>query len=64
MSLQSKWQYLQRTVPGVGKHMGEIEQALSMEFLPALFGGPVDANLREVLMHSVKRGGLGIMDPT
>ena len=28
MLLQSEWQYLQRTVPGVGTLMGPIEEAL------------------------------------
>ena len=28
VSLQIEWQYLQRTVPGVGSQMGTIEDAL------------------------------------
>ena len=44
--------------------MGPIEDALREDFLPALFGGEeVSANLREILDHSVKRGGLCIPDP-
>ena len=39
MSLQSEWQYLQRTVPGVGILMGPIEEALREKFFPALFRG-------------------------
>eukprot|EP00957_Ditylum_brightwellii_P116202 8863407-Ditylum_brightwellii.AAC.1 len=38
MSLQAEWQYLQRTVPGVGEHMGELERVLTEKFIPALFG--------------------------
>ena len=38
MSLQLEWQYLQRTVPGVGTLMGPIEEALREKFFPALFG--------------------------
>ena len=38
MSLQLKWQYLQRIVPGVGTLMGPIEEALRYKFFPALFG--------------------------
>ena len=64
MSLHIKWQYLQRTVPGVRYLMGPIEDALREAFFPTLFGGEeVSANLREILGYSVKRGGLGIADP-
>ena len=64
VSLQLEWQYLQRTVPGVGSLMGPIEDSLRDAFLPALFGGEeVSTNLREILFHSVKRGGLGIPYP-
>ena len=37
--LQLEWQYLQRTVPGVGTLMVPIEEALREKFFPALFGG-------------------------
>ena len=39
MSLQSEWQYLQSTVPGVGTLMGPIEEALRDKCFPLLFGG-------------------------
>ena len=39
MSLQLEWQYLQRTVPGVGTLMGPIEEALREKFFPSLFRG-------------------------
>ena len=39
MSLKLEWQYLQRTVSGVGTLMGPIEEALKEKFFPALFGG-------------------------
>ena len=39
MSFQLKWQYLQRTVPGVGTLIGPIEEAQRDKFFPALFGG-------------------------
>ena len=38
ISLQLEWQYLQRTIPGVGPLMGTIEEALQEKFSPALFG--------------------------
>ena len=39
MSLQSEWQHLQRTVPGVGTLMVPIEEALRDKFFLSLFGG-------------------------
>ena len=64
MSLQLEWQYLQRTVPGVGNLMGTIEEALREKFFPALFRGEeINANFRKILGHSVKHGGLCITDP-
>ena len=48
MSLQSEWQYLQRTVPGVGTLMGPIEEALREKIFPLLFGGEeIDADFRK-----------------
>ena len=64
MLLQPEWQYLQRTVPGVGTLMGPIEEALRQKFFPSLFRGEeITADFREILGHSVKHGGLGIPDP-
>ena len=64
MSLQSEWQYLQRTVPGVGTLMGPIEEALREKFFPSLFRGEeIDADFRKILGHGFKHGGLGIPDP-
>ena len=64
MSLQLEWQYLQRTVTGVGTLMGPIEEALREKFFPALFRGEeINADIRKILAHSVKNGGLGIPDP-
>ena len=64
MSLQSEWQYLQSTVPGIGTLMGPIEESLRDKFFPELFrGGEINANFRKILDHSVKNVGLGIPDP-
>ena len=64
MSLQSEWQYLQRTVPGVGTLMGPIEEALREKMFPSLSRGEeIDADFRKILGHGVKHGGLGIPDP-
>ena len=64
MLLQLEWQYLQRTVPGVGNLMGPIEEALREKLSPSLFGGEdITANFWQILGHSIKHGGLGILDP-
>ena len=61
---QIEWQYLQRTVPGVGSLIGVIEDSIREAFFPALFRGEeVSVDLREILVHSVKHGGLGVPDP-
>ena len=44
--------------------MVHIEDTLREALFPALFGGEeVSDDLREILGHSVKHGGLGIPDP-
>ena len=45
ISLKSEWQYLQRTVPGVGTLMGPIEEALRGKMFPSLFRGGGDHSL-------------------
>ena len=45
--LQSEWQYLQRTVPGVGTLMGPIEEALRENFSPRYWGGGYHSRLSE-----------------
>ena len=64
MSLQLKCQYLQRNVPRVGTLMSPIVEALREKFFPALFGGEeINADFRKILYHTVKHGGLVILDP-
>ena len=65
MSLQIKWQYLQRTFPGVGTMMGHIEEALREKFFPTLFrgGGGINADFCQILVQNVKNGGLFIPYP-
>ena len=61
MSLQLECNYLQSTVPEVDSLMGPIEYALREAFFPAiLLREEVSTDLREILGHIVKHGGLGI----
>ena len=44
--------------------MGTIEEALREKFFPAQFGGEeINADFRQILVHSVKHGSLGMPDP-
>ena len=64
MSLQLEWNYLQRTVPGVGTLMSPIEEALREKFFPVLFWGEeIESDVRQILGHIVNHGGLGIPEP-
>ena len=61
--LQFEWNYLQRTVPGIGTLMGPIKEALRDKFFPTLFGGKeINAIFRKILGQSVNHGGLVIPD--
>ena len=47
MSLQLKWQYLQRTDASFGTLMGTIEEAIREKLFPALFRGEdIDTDFR------------------
>ena len=49
-----EWQYLQRTVPGVGTLMGRIEEALREKFFPSLFRGEeITAYFWKILGHII-----------
>ena len=38
MSLQHEWQYVARTVPGIGHLFAPVERAIRNNFLPTLLG--------------------------
>jgi hypothetical protein len=65
-SLQAEWQYLQRVTPHIDQAFAPVEAAIAQHFLPALFNASVDdvAKLRPLLALPVRKGGLGIPDPT
>ena len=61
MSLQLKWQYLQRTIPVVGTLIGPIEEVLREKFFPAQFGaGEINTKFWQILGHSANHGSFGI----
>jgi len=64
--LQNEWQYLQRVVADTGPFFEPLEKAIQCHFLPALLGlgaGDIDGKYRELLMHSVMKGGLVVRNP-
>ena len=65
-SLQSEWQYLSRCVPGVGVHLQPVEDAIRKHLIPALFQTTPDRvsdEMRLLLSHGVKQGGMNIRNP-
>jgi len=66
ISLQAEYQYVQRVVPGTAEFFAPVEAAIRTLFIPALLGiqaNEVDADLRDILSHSVKNGGMAIRNP-
>eukprot|EP00956_Cyclotella_meneghiniana_P030419 scaffold76449_cov22-Cyclotella_meneghiniana.AAC.1 len=64
MSLQHEWQYVARTVPGIGHLFAPIERAIRQHFLPILLGEEaITGEMRELLAQGVKQAGLGIRNP-
>ena len=49
-----------RTIPDFGQYLNEIEEVISGEFLPAIFGDDTPAVPRACLALPTSRGGLGV----
>ena len=65
-SLQAEWQYISRVVPGVEAHLEPVETAIRKHLIPALIRvkpAEVDDDLRQLLAHGVKFGGLSLRNP-
>ena len=65
-SLQSEWQYLSRCVKGVGAHLQPVEDAIREHLIPSLFqttSDKVPEDMRLLLTHGVKQGGMNICNP-
>jgi hypothetical protein len=65
-SLQQEWQFVKRVKEDVGREFASIEEALSLTFLPALFGDKYDEDNPHWKLYClpVKHAGLTIPDPT
>jgi len=65
-SLQCEWQYISRVVEGAEQYLEPLEEAIREEFLPALLGvdkTEIDDDMRNLIAHSVKNGGMAIPNP-
>ena len=65
-SLQTEWLYLYPCIFGVGQHPTPLEEAIRKQLIPALLQllpGLVSEDLRTLLSHRVKFGGMNICNP-
>ena len=65
-SLQAECQYIFRCVPYVGQHLNLVEVDIRGKLIPALLDLPpeeVTDELRALLSHDVKQGGLNFRKP-
>jgi hypothetical protein len=65
-SLQQEWHFVQRVKEDVGDEFANIEEAISLSFLPALFCNDYneDDPCHNLACFPVKHDGLAIPDPT
>ena len=64
--MQAEWQYLCRCLPGIGRHLAPVKAAIKILLIPALLWLPADnvkAELRTLLSHGVKAGGMNLRNP-
>ena len=66
LSLQNEWQYLQRVLPDSSAIFQPLADAITEDFLPALFGATPEeiANLRDLFELGPGFAGLGLPCPT
>ena len=61
----SKWSFISRTIPGIGRLLEPLEQVIQEKFIPAITGcPPVSSMERSLLALPARMGGLGLTDPT
>ena len=62
--LQAKWNFISRTIPGVGELLTDIEQAIRQKFIPSLLKKEISDDIRKLFALPARFAGLGIFDPT
>ncbi len=65
LSLQAKWQYICRVIPGVEHYLGPIKTTICEKFIPGLLqvSDPVNEIFRRLLLQGVKHGEIAIQNP-
>ena len=59
-----KWHFLMRTIEGIEELFKPLEDAITMQFIPALTAqGPPSGAIRDLLGLPARLGGLGITNP-
>lgn len=62
--LQSQWTFVSRAMPDISTLFEPLEQAIRLDFLPALLHRAVNDLERQLLALPARLGGLGILLPT
>jgi hypothetical protein len=64
-SLSAEWTFIKRVIPDTEEHFEGVEQAITKELLPKIFGRLSITPLeRELFALPAREGGLGIPDPS
>ena len=62
-SFKMKWNYYMRTIPNLSDHLQPLENVISNDFVPSLFGSKVKDLVRRLIALPSKLGGMGITNP-
>ena len=62
-SFKMKWNYYMRTIPNLSDHLHPLEDVISNDFVPSLFGSKVKDLVRRLIALPPKLGGVGIANP-
>ena len=62
-SLQSQWTYFQRVTPNCGTFFDPLEDIITRQLLPTLFGCELSTNERTLLSLPTRMNGLHILNP-
>ena len=63
-AISRRWQYIQRTVPGISHLFLPLEDTIRDKLIPAIVGKQVSDLERRILALPVRMGGMGIENPS
>ena len=61
--LQNEWTFIQRVVDGDADSFSPLKQTIIDDFLPNLFGSPIQRHEGDLFCRPSRHGGLGVSDP-